>query len=170
MGNGGLGVIGLIIGVSVLTGGHAVAPGANTTLVGGTILACGVLLSFIGAWEALTERRQEGLEREAAVTQVERLARLKEQGALSEEEFALQKQQFLGEDARELLTSQLPRLAALRQQGLLTEDEFHRKKGLLLLEDELAQLARLRDGELLSDDEYTERRARLLGEGPGAPG
>lgn len=167
MGNGCLGVIGLIIGVSVLTGGHAVAPGANTVLVGGTILAGGILLSLIGAWEEIATRRQERLEREAAVTQVERLARLKEQGVLTEDEFALQKQQLLGEDARELLTSQLPRLAALREQGLLTEDEFNHKKRLLLLEDELAQLVRLRDGELISDDEFAERRARLLGDGSG---
>jgi hypothetical protein len=94
--HGCLGLLGLIIGLSVLTGGHAVAPGANTTAVGGIVLAGGVALLAVGAWQEVAGRREARLEREAAISQVERLARLREEGVLTEAEFTEQKRQILG--------------------------------------------------------------------------
>lgn len=166
MESGCLGLIGLIVGLSVLTGGKAVAPGVDTTIVGAIILGAGVVLTAVGAFENIAKRRQERRERDAAFAQLERLHQLRTQGILTDEEFIRQKQQVLREEEEEVPTlDQIARLGRLKEQGHLTEDEFLAQKREVLRDQSLQRLMRLRDDEALSEEEFLSERRKVLGEG-----
>lgn len=166
MESGCLGLIGLVVGFSVLMGGKTVAPGADTTLVGAIILGAGVLLSAVGAWEAIAKRRQERVERDKAFADLERLNQLRSQGILTDEEFSRQKQRVLREDEDEDVPplDQIARLARLKEQGHLSEEEFATQKRELLRAQSLQRLVQLRDDELLNEEEYHSERRKILGE------
>jgi hypothetical protein len=66
---------------------------------GGIVFAGGIVLLALGTWEELTRQRQQRLEKEQVISTLERLARLREQGVLTEEDFAIQKEKILGEEA-----------------------------------------------------------------------
>jgi len=97
MGVGCLGVILLLTGFGILTGGGGVGlnPNPNPTATGGLMLAAGAVLTAAGAWQDVATRRQISRDREAAVSQLERLARLRDQGALTGDEFEAQKRAIL---------------------------------------------------------------------------
>lgn len=169
MGHGFMGMIGLIIGVGVLTGGQTVAPEAHPTLAGGIIVAGGLVLTVLGAWEEYASKRLKMLGKEAAA-QFERLAVLREQGRLTEEEFASAKQRILGGDTEEEVPAtdddseltRLAHLARLKTQGVLTEEEFVMQKQTILLEMGLKTLDRLYVENHLTQLEYQERKEKIL--------
>lgn len=161
--SGCVGLIGLILGVTILTGGWAVAPGANTTLIGAIILAAALVLTLVGAWEELASKRQEQLQKEADLARIERLARLKEQGVLSEEEFAAQKQKILAEEA-DAGIAKIRSLTKLRENEILTEVEFVRQKREILAEESLTRLVRLKEEGSLTEEEFDSQKKRVLDE------
>ncbi len=171
MNNGIMGFIGLIIGIGVLTGGETVAPGANTTWVGGIIVAGSLVLIALGTWEEYADKRLKVLGKEAAAAQIERLAMLREQGRLTEDEFISAKQHILGEEYEQEIPATedddgLPRLghlARLKTQGVLTEEEFAAQKQAIFLEVNLKRLDRLYVENHLSQQEYQEQKEKLLG-------
>jgi hypothetical protein len=165
MQTGCLGMIGLVLGVAILTGGRAVAPGADTMVVGGLILGCGLVLTVLGTIESMTATRREQKAKDVAIAQVERLAQLKEQGVLTEEEFVRQKREILEDDAPEPIAPQIERLAQLRDAGKLSEDEFLRQKRQLLMQESLARLKRMYDEDLIGEEEYEAQRGQACAEG-----
>lgn len=165
MDTGCLGLIGLVLGVLILTGGRAVAPGTDTMVVGGLILGSGLILAVVGAFDGMFASRRERQAKDAAIGQVERLARLKEQGVLTEEEFVRQKREILEDDAPEPIAPQIERLAHLRDTGKLTDEEFLRQKRQLLMEESLTRLKRLYDEELMPEEEYEAQREQTCAEG-----
>jgi hypothetical protein len=165
METGCLGLIGLVLGVLILTGGRAVAPGTDTMVVGGLIFGSGLILTVVGAFDSMFASRRERQAKDVAIGQVERLARLKEQGVLTEEEFVRQKREILEDDAPEPIAPQIERLAQLRDAGNLMDEEFLRQKRQLLMEESLARLKRMYENDLIAEEEYEAQRVQACAEG-----
>ena len=145
---GCLGLIGLVLGVLILTGGRAVAPGTDTMVVGGLIFGSGLILTVVGAFDSMFASRRERQAKDAAIAQVERLARLKEQGVLTEEEFVRQKREILEDDTPEPIAPQIERLAQLRDAGNLTDEEFPSA----VINGESSPASRMYEGDLIAEE------------------
>lgn len=92
----GWGVMALLLGGLALLGADNATSGDGRMVWGGGIVfAGGIVLLALGTWEEFTRQRQQRLDKEQVVPMLERLARLREQGVLTEEEFASQKQKIL---------------------------------------------------------------------------
>ncbi len=109
--------------------------------------------------------------------QLRRLAGLREDGILTEEEFAEQKARLLAAPTAKATpppvdVDQLRLVAALRDEDILTEAEFAVQKAKLLVPvdgpaldvDSLRRLGALRSEGILTDDEFAAQKRRFLPE------
>jgi hypothetical protein len=90
------GALALFLGGLALLGGEA-ASGSSTVWAGGFVFCGGLVLTAIDVWKTLARKRWKWIDKEQAIAQLERLARLHEQGALTDKEFANQKRKVLAE-------------------------------------------------------------------------
>jgi hypothetical protein len=91
-----LGYAGLFIGVLALVSGSSNDYGKYFLGAGGLILASALVLIGLGIWEDLAGKRLARLDKDQAISQLERLARLRDQGAVTDEEYTHQKREILG--------------------------------------------------------------------------
>ena len=70
----------------------------HTMTIWGSVVFCGGLgLIALQTWKDINENRQSRIDKEKTLTQIERLAKLREQKVLTEEEFSSQKRKILDE-------------------------------------------------------------------------
>lgn len=170
-----MGIVGAVLGVLVLTGKVGVAELVDPTLAGCLLLGGALALMALSSLETFAEVRNQRRAREDRLVHIERLARLREQRVLTDEEFAAQKQALLAPDDPPAMHVRLERLARLRESGALTEKEFDRQKQEILLAESLERLDALWEQGSLAEDEYERQKRRLLadhlppGAGPPPP-
>jgi Short C-terminal domain len=167
-------------------------PADRAMLLGGIMLGSGLLMIFVGAWKDVADRKERRLKRAAAIDQVERLAALWKQGALTDEEYAHQKRETLklaeqepaklaGLPLSDPTVPETPafamigRMSRLWESGALDDDEFGAFKRPYLASDApqpteremegLAHIERLADlwlGGTISDEEFNEQKKRYV--------
>jgi len=141
--------------------------------------------SGLGAWLSdIAERKQARKGQASAADHIEKLARLKSQGLLTEEEFQDQKRRCLATvgspDVRELTPTtalgHVQRLAELRDTDVLTVDEFLGQKSRFIrlgaegpTAEELAgiehieQLFELSEIEVITREDFLSQKREILG-------
>jgi Short C-terminal domain len=189
---GFLGFIGMIIGFGFMVGYTPGISTSNGMTIGIIVFGSGTLITCVGAWKEVADRKEKRLKREATIDQVERLADLWKQGALTDEEFALQKREPLKlADPQPAWLAEVPlsnpttpetpvlarigQLVELWERGALDDDEFAAFKrpfldynGTQPTQGDEAGLAHIKglatlwESGTISDEEFTEQKQRVL--------
>jgi hypothetical protein len=189
---GCLGVLCMMIGLGFMGGNTPGLSKQDGRTIGGILMGSGVLIICAGAWKEIAGQKEKRLNREAAIAQVERLADLWKQGALSDEEFAHQKRESLKlADHQPAQVAGLPltnptvtetpafamigRMARMWERGALDDDEFAAFKRPFLGHEAkvpterdvaaLAHIERLADfweSGTISDEEFAEQKQKYV--------